>query len=575
MHKAHFNINSMNLLNWIRKQLGLLTANDKSNSKGQRDKETKGEKTAAPGLEILIKQEKEVMDSPLARPKKEIFKISSQAAYLFEILENYIYPRLDLLGDITEISINREILEKQKNIIISGLRSFNIELLRLSATVGPTITLFEITPADERIKGGQIIRLNQDIARLLHKAYVKVYSLSERGTIAIEIPNEDYHIVQIRDILCRSSFIEAEMKLPLALGKKMNNESFIVDLAVINHLLIGGATGQGKSALLDSIILSLLYKKHPSQLKLILIGTNKISFAVYEKLKNHFLAKNADSDSTVIEDSFNAVETLSCLCIEMDSRYELLSHAQVRNWDDYNKKFVTQTLGNVKGVIFVYLPALVLIVDELADIMQFDRSVEIYLIKLAQKSRLVGIHLILSTQRASAKIITNAIKENFLTRIGFKVPSKIDSSILLDNDMASQISRVGEAIYQNNNENIKIQCSFAEIEEIENATLFISSQKGYNSIFELPEVNPYIVQRKEEAERDRMFNECAKMIVNSQSGSPSMLQRKFNFGFNRANRIMDQLEAAGIVGRASGRRPRDVLISTESELDRYLEGLTK
>ncbi|KAA5535120.1 DNA translocase FtsK [Taibaiella lutea] len=551
----------MSLSNWIKKQIANLN-----------------EKVNPPQPNVYVETIREASQEEFSLEVEQIQEELETDIEAFNddfLLENYQSPTLDLLEELNPLVINRDKLEEQKNTIIIGLRGFGIEISSIIATVGPTVTTFEITISGIGKRVEQVVKLSDDIASLLYKSRISIYSRPENGTIALEVSNNVNHIVGIRESISHPSFVESTMQLPLALGRTLYNEPLVIDLASINHLLIAGSTGQGKSSLLDSIILSLLYKKHPSQVKLILISTNRISFSVYKRLEKHFLASNPSNKGAIIVNKDGALESLYGLCEEMENRYELLSLAQVRNHSDYNKKFLSKELIPTKEFPFKFLPTLVLIIDELAEITQFGKDGENLLIKLAQKSRSVGIHLIISTQRASDRIITNAIKENFTTRIGFRVPAKSDSNILLDNDLASKIGRIGEAIYQSHNQNIKIQCSYTTVNEIERVVEFIGKQDGYSSAFELPGYEDYGIEKEavDLSKRDKMFEDCAKMVVNSQSGSTSMLQRKFNLGYNRADRIMLQLEAAGIVGSASGSKPRDVLITTEYELARHLEEL--
>jgi S-DNA-T family DNA segregation ATPase FtsK/SpoIIIE len=494
-------------------------------------------------------------------------------------LSRYKYPTLDLLEqfDQADISFDREELERNKNQIIATLRSFGIEIQRISATVGPTVTLYEIVPA-EGVRISKIRNLEDDIALSLAALGIRMIApIPGKGTIGIEVPNANKQIVSMRALLESDKFVNSKMSLPIALGKKIDNENYIVDLATMPHLLMAGATGQGKSVGINAILVSLLYKKHPSQLKFVMVDPKKVELSIYRTIEKHFLAKLPNEEEAIITDTKKVINTLNALCIEMDNRYELLKDAGARNIKEYNEKFIKRKLNPQDGHKF--LPFIVLVIDEFADlIMTAGKEVEMPIARLAQLARAIGIHLIVATQRPSVNVITGIIKANFPARMAFRVSSKIDSRTILDTGGADQLIGRGDMLVSHGSDLIRLQCAFVDTPEVERIVEFIGSQQGYPTAFELPEYEGAENEGMEEknidlSKRDKMFEECAYMIVNSQSGSTSMLQRKFNLGYNRAGRIMDQMEAAGIVGAAQGSKPRDVLVKTEYELKEILESL--
>lgn len=494
-------------------------------------------------------------------------------------LPDYKFPTLDLLEEIEQgaISLDREELEKNKNQIISTLRSFGIEIQRITATVGPTVTLYEIVPA-EGVRISKIRNLEDDIALNLAALGIRIIApIPGKGTIGIEVPNTNKQIVSMRTLLSSDKFVNNKMSLPIALGKKIDNENYIVDLATMPHLLMAGATGQGKSVGINAILISLLYKKHPSQLKFVMVDPKKVELSIYRLIEKHYLAMLPNEEEPIITDTKKVVNTVNALCIEMDNRYELLKDAGARNIKEYNDKFIKRRLNPNNG--HKYLPFIVLVIDEFADlIMTAGKEVEMPIARLAQLARAVGIHIIIATQRPSVNVITGIIKANFPARIAFKVSAKVDSRTILDASGADQLIGRGDMLVSHGSELLRLQCAFVDTPEVERIVEFIGNQKGYATAFELPEYEGAEDDRVEKesvdlSKRDKMFEECARLVVNSQSGSTSMLQRKFNLGYNRAGRIMDQLEAAGIVGGASGSKPRDVLITTEYELERHLEEL--
>jgi S-DNA-T family DNA segregation ATPase FtsK/SpoIIIE len=494
-------------------------------------------------------------------------------------LPNFRFPTLDLLEDIEQgaISLDREELEKNKNQIINTLRSFGIEIQRITATVGPTVTLYEIVPA-EGVRISKIRNLEDDIALNLAALGIRIIApIPGKGTIGIEVPNTNKQIVSMRTLLSSEKFVNNKMSLPIALGKKIDNENYIVDLATMPHLLMAGATGQGKSVGINAILVSLLYKKHPSQLKFVMVDPKKVELSIYRLIEKHYLAMLPNEEEPIITDTKKVINTVNALCIEMDNRYELLKDAGARNIKEYNDKFIKRRLNPNNG--HKYLPFIVLVIDEFADlIMTAGKEVEMPIARLAQLARAVGIHIIIATQRPSVNVITGIIKANFPARIAFKVSAKVDSRTILDAGGAEQLIGRGDMLVSHGSELLRLQCAFVDTPEVERIVEFIGQQAGYPSAFELPEYEGAEDERAEKemvdlSKRDKMFEDCARLVVNSQSGSTSMLQRKFNLGYNRAGRIMDQLEAAGIVGAASGSKPRDVLFSTEYELDKHLESL--
>lgn len=506
--------------------------------------------------------------------------IESGEAYAPELdLPDYKFPTLDLLEDRTQeaIALNKEELEQNKAQIEKTLNSFGITIQRIAATVGPTVTLYEIVPA-EGVRISKIRNLEDDIALNLAALGIRIIApIPGKGTIGIEVPNANKQIVSMRTLLSSEKFVNNKMSLPIALGKQINNENYIVDLATMPHLLMAGATGQGKSVGINAILVSLLYKKHPSQLKFVMVDPKKVELSVYRLIEKHFLAKLPNEEEAIITDTKKVINTLNALCIEMDNRYELLKQAGARNIKEYNEKFIARRLNPEKG--HVYLPFIVLVVDEFADlIMTAGKEVEMPIARLAQLARAVGIHLIVATQRPSVNVITGTIKANFPARIAFKVSAKVDSRTILDAGGAEQLVGRGDMLVSHGSELLRLQCAFVDTPEVEEIVNFIGKQRGYPHAFELPEYEGEDGDANGKSldltNLDALFPDCARMVVSSQSGSTSNLQRKFNLGYNRAGRIMDQLEAAGIVGPAVGSKPREVLYGTEGELEQYLENLS-
>ncbi len=496
-----------------------------------------------------------------------------------ESLRNYKFPTLALLEERVqeEISLNKEELERNKDQIINTLRSFGIEIKTISATVGPTVTLYEIVPA-EGVRISKIRNLEDDIALNLAALGIRIIApIPGRGTIGIEVPNANKQIVSMKALLSSDKFVNNKMSLPIALGKKIDNENYIVDLATMPHLLMAGATGQGKSVGINAILVSLLYKKHPSQLKFVMIDPKKVELSVYRKIEKHFLAKLPNENEPIITDTKKAIYTLKALCDEMDNRYELLKEAGARNIKEYNDKIINRKIRNPAE--HKYLPFIVLVIDEFADlIMTAGKEVEMPIARLAQLARAVGIHLIIATQRPSVNVITGTIKANFPARIAFKVSAKVDSRTILDAGGAEQLIGRGDMLVSHGSELLRLQCAFVDTPEVEEIVNFIGDQQGYGSAHPLPEPEMDDDEGGDKKvdlkNRDKLFDDCARLVVQMQSGSTSNLQRRLNLGYNRAGRIMDQLEAAGIVGATNGSKPREVFFKSDSELEEYLDSLS-
>jgi DNA segregation ATPase FtsK/SpoIIIE, S-DNA-T family len=492
-------------------------------------------------------------------------------------LKDYKFPLLNLLENHGSEKIVQDAneLENYKNQIINTLRNYDIEIQKISATVGPTVTLYEIVPA-AGVRISRIKNLEDDIALSLAALGIRIIApIPGRGTIGIEVPNVKKTVVSMKTLLSSEKFQHNNFALPIAIGKRIDNENFIVDLTTMPHLLMAGATGQGKSVGLNAILVSLLYKKHPSQLKLVLVDPKKVELSLYRHIENHFLAKLPGEEDAIITDTKKVINTLNALCIEMDNRYDLLKEAGCRNLREYNEKFVARKLNPQKG--HQYLPFIVLVVDEFADlIMTAGKEIEMPIARLAQLARAVGIHLIIATQRPSVNIITGTIKANFPARIAFKVSSKVDSRTILDTGGAEQLIGKGDMLISYNGELVRLQCAFVDTPEVDDIVSFISKQRGYPQPFLLPE---YVDEKELEgkdfdlSDRDPLFEDAARLIVQNQVGSTSLLQRRMKLGYNRAGRLMDQLEAAGVVGNSQGSKARDVLIKTEAELDQHLQML--
>ena len=488
-------------------------------------------------------------------------------------LSNYKHPSLDLLKDYGDgtIKIDQDELDSNKNKIVETLKNYNIGIKQIKATIGPTVTLYEIIP-NAGVRISKIKSLEDDIALSLSALGIRIIApIPGKGTIGIEVPNQKKSIVSMKSLISSKKFSEAEMELPIALGKTISNETFVVDLTKMPHLLMAGATGQGKSVGVNAILCSIIYKKHPAEVKFVLVDPKKIELSIYSKIEKHYLAKLPDSENAIIINSDRVINTLNSLCREMDKRYELLKNAMARNIKEYNSKFVSKTLNPEEGHMF--LPYIVLVIDEFADlIMTSGKEIETPLARLAQLSRAVGIHLIIATQRPSVNVITGLIKANFPARIAYRVTSKIDSRTILDTGGAEQLIGKGDLLYSQSNTLTRIQCGFIDTPEVEKISEFIGSQIGYPNAYELPE---FIKEEKSNSEsisgeRDPMFNEAARVIVSHQQGSASLLQRKLKLGYNRAGRIIDQMEEAGIVGPFEGSKARQVLISDLNSLENIL-----
>ncbi|HPD95689.1 MAG TPA: DNA translocase FtsK 4TM domain-containing protein [Tenuifilaceae bacterium] len=534
------------------------------------DKENVDDEEKHNGVEFTVEAKKEEEVSAAQVNKQELYDPSLE-------LSHYQRPLLELLEDYrnTTSPTSNELLVENKNKIVETLSNYKIQIDKIKATVGPTVTLYEIVPAPG-IRISKIKNLEDDIALSLAALGIRIIApIPGKGTIGIEVPNQHPEIVSMHSIIKSQKFQDCKYELAIALGKTISNEIFILDLAKLPHLLVAGATGQGKSVGLNAIITSLLYKKHPAEIKFVLVDPKKVELTLYSRLEKHFLAKLPDSDETIITDTQKVINTLNSLCIEMDSRYELLKQAQVRNIKEYNEKFIARRLNPNKGHRF--LPYIIVIIDEFADlIMTAGREVEMPIARLAQLARAIGIHLIIATQRPSTNIITGVIKANFPARIAFRVSSMIDSRTILDHPGANNLIGRGDMLVSAGSDMVRVQCAFVDIPEIERITDFIGNQQGFASAFLLPEYVPEGQDNLLEVDlkkRDELFEDAARLIVQSQMGSTSLIQRKFSIGYNRAGRIIDQLEAAGIVGPFEGSKARQVLIVDDLSLEQLLNNL--
>lgn len=491
-------------------------------------------------------------------------------------LSSYKYPEADLLENhgSNKAKVDKAELEANSNRIIETLKSYNIEIAKISASVGPTVTLYEIIPA-AGVRISKIKNLEDDIALSLSALGIRIIApMPGKGTIGIEVPNQNPEIVAMKTLITSEKFMNTTMDLPVALGKTISNENFVADLAKMPHLLMAGATGQGKSVGLNAILVSLLYKKHPSQIKFVLVDPKKVELTLFNKIERHFLAKLPNNEDAIITDVKKVVYTLNSLCVLMDQRYELLKMAMVRNIKEYNAKFLGRKLNPKLGHHF--MPYIVLVVDEFADlIMTAGKEVELPIARLAQLARAIGIHLIIATQRPSVNIITGTIKANFPARIAFRVTSKIDSRTILDSGGADQLIGRGDLLFSTGSDLIRLQCPFVDTPEVDKICDFIGGQRGYPSAFILPEYIDENADPEEDfdiGDRDSMFEDAAKIVVNHQQGSASLLQRKLKLGYNRAGRIIDQLEKAGIIGPFEGSKARKVLYSDITSLEQFLKG---
>ncbi len=532
--------------------------------------------TSDDGVEFSVEktEEKLMSDDDVDRKSKELVAEFGEYDPTLD-LSGYQFPSIDLLEAYStgsEPGVNAEELNLNKNRIVETLGNYGISIDKIKATIGPTVTLYEIIPA-AGVRISKIKNLEDDIALSLSALGIRIIApIPGKGTIGIEVPNQNPEMVPMRALIASEKFQKSPMDLPVALGKTISNEIFIADLAKMPHLLMAGATGQGKSVGLNAILVSLLYKKHPSQIKFVLVDPKKVELTLFNKIERHFLAKLPDSAEAIITDTKKVVHTLSSLCTEMDTRYDLLKDAQVRNLKEYNAKFISRKLNPENGHRF--LPYIVLVVDEFADlIMTAGKEVEAPIARLAQLARAIGIHLIIATQRPSVNIITGTIKANFPSRIAFRVTSKIDSRTILDSGGAEQLIGRGDMLYSTGNDLIRLQCAFVDTPEVEKITDFIGSQRAYPSAYLLPEFIDETASSSseiDEGDRDSLFEDAARIIVQHQQGSASLLQRKLKLGYNRAGRIVDQLEAAGIIGPFEGSKAREVLIKDALSLEEKL-----
>ena len=524
--------------------------------------------------DIKIDVEKITDEETVEKTSTDLLKKFGEFDHTLD-LKSYTQPELKLLNEHDKdgaITINQEELEENKAKIIDTLRNYKIGIEKIKATIGPTVTLYEIVP-EAGIRISKIKSLEDDIALSLSALGIRIIApIPGKGTIGIEVPNKNRKIVSMKSLISSKKYQDAEMELPLSLGKTISNETLVVDLTKMPHLLVAGATGQGKSVGINAIITSILYKKHPAEVKFILVDPKKVELTLFNKIERHFLAKLPGSDESIITDTKKVVKTLKSLCIEMENRYELLKDGMCRNIKEYNKKFKKRKLNPNDGHKF--LPYLVLVVDEFADIiMTAGKEVETPIGRLAQLARAVGIHLIIATQRPSVNVITGLIKANFPARIAFKVTAKVDSRTILDSGGADQLIGNGDMLFTQGNDLIRLQCGFIDTEEIEKITDIIGSQRGYSEAYILPECEEDSISSIDDnvEDRDPLFKDAAEIVVTAQQGSASLLQRKMKLGYNRAGRIIDQLEAAGIVGPFEGSKARLVLIKDLIDLKEFLE----
>jgi len=539
-----------------------------------------------PSIELDVTLPEEVVEELAPEPEftieevsEEVKKVENQENYDPTLdLGTYQYPTIDLLNqyDTGIIQVSKEELEENKDKIINTLINFKIGISSIKATIGPTVTLYEIVP-EAGIKISKIKNLEDDIALSLAALGIRIIApIPGKGTIGIEVPNKNREMVGMRSVLSTDKFMKSDKDLPVVLGKTISNEIFVIDLAKMPHLLMAGATGQGKSVGINVLLTSLLYKKHPSQLKFVLVDPKKVELSLFNKIERHFLAMLPDGEEAIITDTKKVVNTLNSLCIEMDTRYDLLKDAGARNLKEYNHKFVKRRLNPEKGHRF--MPFIVLVIDELADLMMTaGKEVETPIARLAQLARAIGIHLVVATQRPSVNVITGTIKANFPARLSFRVTSKIDSRTILDAGGADQLVGMGDMLFSQGSDIIRLQCAFVDTPEVENICDFIGEQRGYETAYMLPEfIGDEEGGSKADIDlddRDAMFEDAARLIVMHQQGSTSLIQRKLKLGYNRAGRIIDQLEAAGIVGPFGGSKARDVLITDEYSLEQLLNEL--
>lgn len=546
--------------------------------------EEKEEPKKEPNLSFQVEnklEEEEELEMSVEVPEEEekVRKIGSLDTSFDPTLElsDFKLPELDLLQEYKseKKELDTDLLENNKNLIVTTLSNYKIEISEIKATVGPTVTLYEIIPAPG-VKISKIRSLEDDIALSLAALGIRIIApIPGKGTVGIEVPNKDPEMVSMKSVLASKKFAEGKFELPIALGKTISNEVFVTDLTKMPHLLMAGATGQGKSVGLNAILVSILYKKHPAFVKFVLVDPKKVELTLFKKIERHYLAKLPGDGEAIITDNSLVVNTLNSLCVEMDDRYKLLQDAHCRNIIEYNKKFIDRKLNPNDGHKF--MPYIVVVIDEVADlIMTAGKEVETPIARIAQLARAIGIHLILATQRPSVDIITGKIKANFPARIAFRVMSKIDSRTILDTSGADQLIGRGDMLYVNGSDVIRLQCAFVDTPEVERVTDYIGSQRAYPFTFELPEYvdeNSAMKDDVDLSQRDKLFDDAARMVVMTQQGSTSMIQRKLKIGYNRAGRIIDQLEAASIVGPFEGSKARQVLIPDEYALEQYLNNL--
>lgn len=532
------------------------------------------ELTVEPPKEEPPKEQVEEVAMEVEERKKEARATTSENYDPTLDLPRYKYPTPELLIDYPkkDVQVTKDELEQNKDKIVSTLVNFKIGISSIKATIGPTVTLYEIVP-EAGIKISKIKNLEDDIALSLAALGIRIIApIPGRGTIGIEVPNKNREMVDVKSVITTEKFMKSDKELPIVLGKTISNEVFVTDLAKMPHLLMAGATGQGKSVGLNMIIASLIYRKHPSQLKFVMVDPKKVELTLFNKIENHFLAKLPDSEEAIITDTQKVVHTLNSLCIEMDTRYNLLKEAGCRNLKEYNRKFISRRLNPQKG--HRYLPYIILVIDELADLMMTaGKEIETPIARLAQLARAIGIHLIVATQRPSVNVITGIIKANFPARLSFRVTSKVDSRTILDSGGADQLIGMGDMLLSMGSDIIRLQCAFVDTPEVDRICEFVGEQKGYDTAYLLPE---YVGEDEGEvgavdlSDRDTLFDDAAKLIVLHQQGSTSLIQRKLKLGYNRAGRLIDQLEAAGIVGPFEGSKAREVLIKDEYSLEQLL-----
>lgn len=530
-------------------------------------------------ITLNIEVKKEEVYTPNAEQIKSDDLVSKHGLYDHKLdLAKFQMPSIDLLKDYgnEEITINHEELEENKNRIVGLLKTFNVGISEIKATIGPTVTLYEIVP-EAGIRVSAIKKLQDDIALNLSALGIRIIApMPGKGTIGIEVPRKNPTMVSMKSVIASPKFQTADMDLPIVFGKTISNEVFVADLAKMPHLLMAGSTGQGKSVGINAILTSLIYKKHPSELKFVMVDPKKVELSLYSKIERHYLAKLPDTDDAIITDNAKVINTLNSLCIEMDQRYDLLKNAFCKNIKEYNAKFSQRKLNPENG--HRYLPYIVLVIDEFADlIMTAGKEVEHPIARLAQLARAIGIHLIVATQRPSVNVITGMIKANFPARIAFRVISGVDSKTILDSPGAEQLVGRGDMLYFNGNDLTRLQCAFVDTPEVERIAEFVGEQKGYPDAYLLPEYSSdegtSTVGAFDPNEKDQLFEDAARIVISTQQGSTSMLQRQLKLGYNRAGRIMDQLEAAGVVGGFNGAKAREVLISDLHSLERLFDEL--